>query len=254
MAKRAAKAHKPLVREPLRKRIEKMMLCIKFIAGCGAHWLPHQWTGAGYILVYKFLLFLHHLSSFFQAANAGTINMQKPFRKEEQCWSNPQIEGLDRAQKAECRSAALRETAQGMGSGPRACWRHRVSLGHGGSDIPAVVVCMVRGFVFLFALVLEKSEQNPSQPQTPCWKCSQTLPTTLLTELQWHRERLHRAGTHLARDSQRSAAPCPSRGAEQHLRLTWEDSWGFLSALAKLRPLCHQPLRMLWGGSADVAA
>lgn len=38
----AAETHKTRLREPLRKRMEKMMLCIKFIAGCGARQLPHQ--------------------------------------------------------------------------------------------------------------------------------------------------------------------------------------------------------------------
>ena len=62
------------------------------------------------------------------------------------------------------------------------------------------------------------------------------------------------ACTHPAWESQRLAAPGPCQGTEQHLRLPWEDSWRFLSALAQLRPLCHQPLRMLWEGSADATA
>lgn len=81
MGRCAAETHKTLLREPLRKRMEKTMLCIKFIAGCGARQLPQQWMGAGYIPVYKFLPFLHHLSSFFQAADAGMTNMQKPLRR-----------------------------------------------------------------------------------------------------------------------------------------------------------------------------
>lgn len=100
-------------------------------------------------------------------SKCGTINMQKPFSKEEQCWSNPQIQSLDGAQKAVCGSAAQHETAQGMGSGPRSRQCHRVSLGPGGSCILAMVVCMVRGFVLLFAPVLEKSEQNPSKLKPP---------------------------------------------------------------------------------------
>lgn len=38
----AAETHKTLLREPLRKKMEKMMFCIKLIAGCGAHQLPHR--------------------------------------------------------------------------------------------------------------------------------------------------------------------------------------------------------------------
>jgi len=85
MAKCVAETRPLLIREPLRKRMGKIMLCIKLIAVCSDHWLPHHRMGAGYILVYKFLPFLHHLSSILQAANAGAINMQKPFSKEEQC-------------------------------------------------------------------------------------------------------------------------------------------------------------------------
>lgn len=42
MGRCAAETHKTLLREPLRKRMEKTMLCIKFIAGCGARQLPQQ--------------------------------------------------------------------------------------------------------------------------------------------------------------------------------------------------------------------
>lgn len=178
-AKRAAEAHKPPAREPLRKRTEKMMLCIEFTAGWGTHQLPHQWTGTGYILVYKLLPFLHHLSSFSQA-NLGTINTQKPFSKEEQCWSNPQEEGLDGAQKAEYSSAALCEAAQGMGSGPRHHQHCQVSLGHGGSWNLAVTVCMVRG-VFCCLLQIWRNLSRILPSLNSLLKCSQTPPTYNIT-------------------------------------------------------------------------
>lgn len=125
-----------------------------------------------------------------------------------------------------------------MRSGPRPRWRRWVSLGHGGSCTLAVTVCMVRAFVLFFASDLEKSEQNPSQALLEM-QSDTTYIANRNTVTLW----LRRAGTHPAWESQRSAAPSPCQGAEQCLRLPQEDSWGFLSALAKLRPLCHQPLR-----------
>jgi len=99
---------------------------------------------------------------------------------------------LDGAQKAAWSKAALCDTAQGRGSGPRTC---RASLGHGGSCIPAVMVRMVRGVVLLFAPDLEKSEQNPSQSEPPVGNALRHY-LQISNRSTAHGEWLQRAGMH----------------------------------------------------------
>lgn len=207
MARCAAETHTKS--EPLRKRMEKVMLWIKYIAACGACQLPHQWMGAGYIAVYKFLPFLHHLNSFLQAADAGTTNMQKPFRRRNNADLIPRLRAWTELKKQSVQHSSMWDSS-GDGIRPQALpaplgvtrpwWLLYPSSGGRHGEGSCSAVCSRFGEI--------QAQSFPAR--ILCWKCSEVLPTTLLTETQQRGEWLHRTGTHLVWEIQNQHPTAPA--------------------------------------------
>lgn len=169
--------------------------------------------------------------------------MQKPFRRRNNADLIPRLRAWTELKKQSIEHSSTWDSS-GHGIRPRPCQHRWVALGHGGCCIPAVVACMVMGVVwYRFGEI--QAESFPGRILS--WKCTEMLRTTLQTEIQQHREWLHRTSTHLMWESQNQHPTGPAR----ELRSTWgsPEIWGFLRALAKLTPLV-KPTRP-WEDSDD---